>query len=58
MRGKTANSWLPDDVVFLEGFRHTATCKIQKTALLRGPRPGALTADCKKGKPNTLCSAS
>jgi fatty-acyl-CoA synthase len=33
MRGKTANWWLPDDVVFVEDIPHTATGKIQKTAL-------------------------
>jgi fatty-acyl-CoA synthase len=33
MRGKTANWWLPDDVVFVAEIPHTATGKIQKTAL-------------------------
>jgi fatty-acyl-CoA synthase len=33
MRGKTADWWLPDDVVFVEEIPHTATGKIQKTAL-------------------------
>jgi fatty-acyl-CoA synthase len=33
MRGKTANWWMPDDVVFVEEIPHTATGKIQKTAL-------------------------
>ena len=33
MRGKTANWWLPDDVVFVPEIPHTATGKIQKTAL-------------------------
>jgi fatty-acyl-CoA synthase len=33
MRGKTANWWLPDDVVFVEEIPHTATGKIQKMAL-------------------------
>ena len=33
MRGKTANWWLPDDVVFVDDIPHTATGKIQKTAL-------------------------
>jgi fatty-acyl-CoA synthase len=33
MRGKTANWWLPDDVVFVTEIPHTATGKIQKTAL-------------------------
>jgi fatty-acyl-CoA synthase len=33
MRGKTANWWLPDDVVFADDIPHTATGKIQKTAL-------------------------
>jgi fatty-acyl-CoA synthase len=33
MRPKTASWWLPDDVVFVEEIPHTATGKIQKTAL-------------------------
>jgi fatty-acyl-CoA synthase len=33
MRGKVADWWLPDDVVFVEEIPHTATGKIQKTAL-------------------------
>ncbi|MDJ1157731.1 long-chain-fatty-acid--CoA ligase [Chelatococcus sp. SYSU_G07232] len=33
MRGKVAKWWLPDDVVFVEAIPHTATGKIQKTAL-------------------------
>jgi len=33
MRGKTANWWMPDDIVFVEEIPHTATGKIQKTAL-------------------------
>ena len=33
MRGKVANWWLPDDVVFVDEIPHTATGKIQKTAL-------------------------
>jgi fatty-acyl-CoA synthase len=33
MRGKIANWWLPDDVVFVEEIPHTATGKILKTAL-------------------------
>jgi len=33
MQGKIANWWLPDDVVFVEEIPHTATGKIQKTAL-------------------------
>jgi fatty-acyl-CoA synthase len=33
MKGKIANWWLPDDVVFVEEIPHTATGKIQKTAL-------------------------
>jgi 3-(methylthio)propionyl---CoA ligase len=33
MRGKTANWWMPDDVVFVEEIPHTATGKIQKMAL-------------------------
>jgi len=32
MRGKTANWWMPDDIVFVEEIPHTATGKIQKTA--------------------------
>lgn len=33
MRGKVADWWLPDDVVFVDEIPHTATGKIQKTAL-------------------------
>jgi fatty-acyl-CoA synthase len=33
MRGKTANWWMPDDVVFVSEIPHTATGKIQKAAL-------------------------
>jgi fatty-acyl-CoA synthase len=33
MRGKVANWWMPDDIVFVEEIPHTATGKILKTAL-------------------------
>ena len=33
MQDKIAKWWLPDDVVFVEEIPHTATGKIQKTAL-------------------------
>ena len=33
MRGKIANWWMPDDVVFTDEIPHTATGKIQKTKL-------------------------
>jgi fatty-acyl-CoA synthase len=33
MRGKVANWWMPDDVVFINEIPHTATGKIQKTML-------------------------
>jgi fatty-acyl-CoA synthase len=33
MQGKVAKWWLPDDVAFVEEIPHTATGKIQKTAL-------------------------
>jgi len=33
MRGKIANWWMPDDVVFVKEIPHTATGKILKTAL-------------------------
>ncbi|MEA2937315.1 MAG: 3-(methylthio)propionyl---CoA ligase, partial [Alphaproteobacteria bacterium] len=33
MRGKTANWWMPDDVVFVDEIPHTATGKILKTTL-------------------------
>jgi fatty-acyl-CoA synthase len=33
MRGKVANWWIPDDVVFVDEIPHTATGKIQKTIL-------------------------
>jgi len=33
MRGRIAKWWMPDDVVFVDEIPHTATGKIQKTAL-------------------------
>ncbi len=33
MKGKIANWWMPDDVVFVDEIPHTATGKIQKTLL-------------------------
>jgi 3-(methylthio)propionyl---CoA ligase len=33
MRGKTANWWMPDDVIFVDEIPHTATGKILKTEL-------------------------
>ena len=33
MEGKIAKWWMPDDVVFVDEIPHTATGKIQKTAL-------------------------
>ncbi|MCY6382221.1 long-chain-fatty-acid--CoA ligase [Hoeflea prorocentri] len=33
MKGKIAKWWMPDDVAFVEDIPHTATGKIQKTAL-------------------------
>ena len=33
MRGKIANWWMPDDVVFVDEIPHTATGKIQKATL-------------------------
>lgn len=33
LEGKIAKWWMPDDVVFVEAIPHTATGKIQKTAL-------------------------
>jgi len=33
LRGKVASWWMPDDVVFVDDIPHTATGKIQKTAL-------------------------
>jgi fatty-acyl-CoA synthase len=33
MRGKIANWWMPDDVVFADEIPHTATGKIQKMTL-------------------------
>jgi fatty-acyl-CoA synthase len=33
MEGKVAKWWMPDDVVFVDEIPHTATGKIQKTAL-------------------------
>ncbi|MFN3350639.1 fatty-acid--CoA ligase [Pseudorhodoplanes sp.] len=49
MRGKVADWWLPDDVVFVEEIPHTATGKIQKTALRERFRdyilPGSVAAE-------------
>jgi fatty-acyl-CoA synthase len=33
MRGKVANWWMPDEVLFVDDIPHTATGKIQKTVL-------------------------
>ena len=33
LEGKIAKWWMPDDVVFVDDIPHTATGKIQKTAL-------------------------
>ncbi len=33
LAGKIAKWWMPDDVVFVDDIPHTATGKIQKTAL-------------------------
>jgi fatty-acyl-CoA synthase len=33
MQGKIAKWWMPDDVAFVQEIPHTATGKIQKTAL-------------------------
>jgi fatty-acyl-CoA synthase len=33
MEGKVAKWWMPDDVTFVDEIPHTATGKIQKTAL-------------------------
>jgi fatty-acyl-CoA synthase len=33
MEGKIAKWWMPDDVAFVDEIPHTATGKIQKTAL-------------------------
>jgi fatty-acyl-CoA synthase len=33
MQGKVAKWWLPDEVIFVDDIPHTATGKIQKTAL-------------------------
>ncbi len=44
MRGKTANWWLPDDVVFVDEIPHTATGKIQKTVLRERYRDFVLPA--------------
>ncbi|MGE3988246.1 long-chain-fatty-acid--CoA ligase [Pseudorhodoplanes sp.] len=49
MRGKVADWWLPDDVVFVDEIPHTATGKIQKTALRERFRdyilPGSVAAE-------------
>ena len=33
MQGRVAKWWLPDDVIVVDSIPHTATGKIQKTAL-------------------------
>jgi fatty-acyl-CoA synthase len=33
MKGKIANWWMPDDVIFVDEIPHTATGKIQKITL-------------------------
>jgi fatty-acyl-CoA synthase len=33
LHGKIAKWWMPDDIVFVDEIPHTATGKIQKTAL-------------------------
>lgn len=49
MRGKVADWWLPDDVAFVDEIPHTATGKIQKTALRERFKdyilPGAVAAE-------------
>ncbi len=49
MRGKVADWWLPDDVVFVDEIPHTATGKIQKTTLRERFRdyilPGSVAAE-------------
>ncbi len=42
MEGKIAKWWMPDDVVFVDEIPHTATGKIQKTALRETFRDYAL----------------
>jgi fatty-acyl-CoA synthase len=44
MAGKTAKWWMPDDVVFVDEIPHTATGKIQKTALREQFRDHVLPA--------------
>jgi fatty-acyl-CoA synthase len=50
MRGKIANWWMPDEVVFVDDIPHTATGKIQKTVLRERFRDYVLpTAEAKAG---------
>jgi fatty-acyl-CoA synthase len=50
MRGKIANWWMPDEVVFVDEIPHTATGKIQKTVLRERFRDYVLpTAEAKAG---------
>jgi fatty-acyl-CoA synthase len=50
MRGKIANWWMPDEVVFVDEIPHTATGKIQKTVLRERFREYVLpTAEAKAG---------
>jgi fatty-acyl-CoA synthase len=49
LRGKVADWWLPDDVAFVDEIPHTATGKIQKTALRERFKgyilPGSMAAE-------------
>lgn len=45
MDGKVAKWWMPDDVIFVAEIPHTATGKIQKTALRRQFRDHRLPTD-------------
>ena len=57
MRGKIANWWMPDDVVFVDEIPHTATGKIQKTDAARALQ-GLRAADAAAGDDEPLCRNS
>ena len=58
MRGQVAKWWLPDDVVFVDEIPHTATGKIQKTALRELFRDYRLPSPCYLTRRGPVSAAS
>ena len=54
MQGKIAKWWMPDDVVFVDEIPHTATGKIQKTALRERSRITAADRSGMSAQPSRL----